>query len=114
MLCTDSYLVDQETDECFTDVTDEVVGVSYVADGQTLTTKAVSEAAKVTTFGSDNPTWAASTITARYAVLYDNTPAADADKKLIMYIDFGTDYSSTLGEFKITVNVAGWFTFTVP
>ena len=72
----------------------------------------VRPAAKVMTFDADDVAWANSTITARYAVIYDATPAADADKKLLAYVDFGADKSSSSGTFQITWNASGIFTVT--
>lgn len=52
-------------------------------------------------------TWAASTITARYAVVADTTPGSAATNPLILLIDFGTDQSSSSADFKITLPTDG-------
>lgn len=46
------------------------------------------------------PTWANSTITARYGVLYDTT--ANASGLLVALDDFGSNISSTNGSFTVT------------
>ncbi len=52
--------------------------------------------------------WTGSTITsARYAVIYDDDLT---NKPLICAIDFGGDFSTTSGTFKITWNASGIFT----
>lgn len=54
-----------------------------------------------------DPSWGSSTITARYAVIYDASPATDATRPLIAYLDFGTDVSSTSAAFTITFDANG-------
>jgi hypothetical protein len=115
MLLTSTASPNQESWTCKTDVTNEVAaGGNYATGGSELTTKALTEATRVSKFDADDVSWANSTITARYAVLYDNSPATDALRKLILWIDFGTDMVSANTEFKITWDAAGIFTFTVP
>jgi hypothetical protein len=114
MLTTSSYSPNQDTHQCKSDVTNEVTGTGYTAGGAVLANKAVSYASKVTKFDADDVLWSNSTITARRGVLYDDTPAADADKKLILCIDFGENKSSNNGDFKIEFSASGIFTITVP
>lgn len=52
-------------------------------------------------FDADDVSWAASTITARYGVLYDRTPATDATRPLIALVDFDTNTSSTAATFTV-------------
>lgn len=56
---------------------------------------------------ADDPSWASSTITARYAVIVDTTPGSAATNPLIGYLDFGSDVSSSSATFSITFNAAG-------
>ena len=114
MLLTSSASPDQETWEDKGDVTNEVTGTGYTAGGAELTNKSISESTKVTTFDADDVTWSSSTITARYAVIYDDTPTNDTDKKLIAYIDFGEDKSSENGNFTLQWDSDGIITWTVP
>lgn len=60
-----------------------------------------------------DPSWAASTITARYGVLYDRTPASDATRPLLGVIDFGTDKSTSSGTFAIAFDALGFGVVTV-
>lgn len=112
-LCTSTYTPNQDTHNDFADITNEVVGAGYAAGGAALATKAVTYASRVTKFDADDVEWAASTITARYAIVYDSEPVAEGDECLICWIDFGEDKSSVDGTFKITWNASGIFTTTV-
>lgn len=113
MLCTSSYTPNQETHDFKDDVDNEVSGTGYTAGGAEAANPAVTIAAKVVTFDADDVQWTTSTITARYAVLYDDTPVGDSAKPLIMYVDFGENKSSENGTFKVAWNASGIFTITV-
>lgn len=114
MLCTSTYVPNQDTHQYKSSVTNEVTGTGYTAGGATLTSVAVTYTAGTNTlmFDAADASWAASTITARYAVIYDSTPATDATRPLIGYVDFGADVSSTAAAFTITWDAAGIFTIT--
>lgn len=60
-----------------------------------------------------DPSWAASTITARYGVLYNRTPASDATRPLMGLIDFGSDKSTSSGTFAIAFDALGFGVVTV-
>ena len=113
MLCTSSYTPDQDAHDFKDDITNEVSGTGYTAGGAEVANPAVTIAAKGTKFDGDDVEWAASTITARYAVLYDDTPVGDGAKPLLIYVDFGEDKSSENGTFKIQWHENGIFTITV-
>jgi hypothetical protein len=113
MLCTSSYTPNQDTHQYKSSVDNEVEGTGYTAGGATLGTKAITYDAdnnKVLIDAADT-SWATSTITARYAVIYDDTP--ETNKPLIGYIDFGENIITNAGEFKITWDAAGIFSFSV-
>ena len=114
MLCTNSYTPDQDTHEHKDNVTNEVSGPGYTAGGATLSNKSVSYTAgtNVAKFDADDVSWSSSTITARYAVIYDST-GVDSTSPLIGYVDFGQDISTSNGTFQIIWDAAGIFTFTV-
>lgn len=113
-LCTSSYTPSQSSHTSYNDLTNELsTGNGYTAGGAALANKTCEVTAGVTAFNADDVTWANSTLTARYAVIYDDTPAAAANKKLIMYLDFGTDYSTSSSTFMIVFNSSGIFSFTV-
>lgn len=113
MLCTSAYTPDQDA-HVYKDVsvTSEVTGTGYTAGGVALTTKTIgyTAATNVIKLDADDVTWATSTITARYAVIYDDSPASN--KPLLGYVDFGVDQSSSAGNFTITWDAAGLFTIT--
>lgn len=115
MLCTSSYTPNQDTHQYKSDVTNEVTGTGYTAGGATLTSVTVAYDGPSNTYTLDaaDTSWTSSTITARYAVVYDSTPASDATRPLICYIDFGADVVSSSGTFQITWNASGIVTITV-
>lgn len=109
-LLTNSYTPNQDTHDYFDDVnTFEVTGTGYSAGGATLANKtnAYDGASNTLVLDADDVTWATSTITARYAVIYDASPAANATKPVIAYVDFGSDVSSTAGNFVIQWDATG-------
>ena len=109
MLLTSSYTPDIDADEFKDDIdTNEVVGTGYTAGGQALAGKSVTQ---------DNPNdrgyldandvnWAASTITARYMVLYKDTGVAGTSS-LIAVWDFVTDKITSGGDFLVQWNASG-------
>jgi hypothetical protein len=113
-LYTSSATINQETDDNYGDCSNEVAnGNGYTTGGATLANKTLTRTNKVVTFDADDVEWTNSTITARYARIYDATPASAADKKLLAYVDFGADKTSSSGTFKITWNASGIFADTV-
>jgi hypothetical protein len=115
MLTTSAYTPDQDAHQYKSDVTNEVAGTGYTAGGAALTSVTIgyTAATNVIKFNSAAVSWSTATITARYAVIYDSTPASDATRPLYGYQNFGADVSSTAGTFTVTPNAAGWFTITV-
>lgn len=115
MLCTSSYTPNQDTHQYKSDVTNEVSGTGYTAGGATLTSFAASydTSTNVLKIDADDTSWTTSTITARYAVIYDSTPGSDATRPLLAYVDFGADVSTTAGTLSITWNASGIATVTV-
>lgn len=115
-LVKSTYTPDQDAHDYLDDViANEVTGAGYTAGGQALASKTVTydAANNVTVLDAADLTWAASTITARYAVVYDDSGATNAQKPLLGYVDFGSDQSSTNGNFTITWDSTGIFRFTV-
>ena len=113
MLCTSAYTPDQSAHDYKADVTNEVTGAGYTARGATLATKTEAIAGLVKTFDAADVQWASSTITARYAVIYDDATGVDATAPLLAYVDFGADVVSSGGPFDIAWNASGIFTITV-
>lgn len=116
-LVTSGYTPAQDTDDFWDDVAANEVanGNGYTTNGVALTTKTLAYTAgtNVIKGDADDVSWAASTITARYAVIYDRTPGSDATRPLIGYVDFGANQTTNNGTFQITWSASGIFTITV-
>jgi hypothetical protein len=114
-LLSSSYTPDQDVHDYWNDVsTYEVSGTGYTAGGSTLASKTATydSANNVIVLDAADTTWASSTITARYAVIYDST-GTSSTSALIGYVDFGSDQSSTNGNFTITWDSTGIVRITV-
>jgi hypothetical protein len=118
MLTTSTYVPNQDTHRYKSDVTNEVTGTGYTAGGVALTTKAATydAASNTLVLDADDPSWANSTITARYLVFYVDTGTATTSP-LISYVDFGADVSSTAAAFTyqlpaVSGGTGGLATFT--
>ena len=107
MLVTSSYTPNFGTHDFKSDVTNEVSGTGYDAGGKSLTSVTLTQSGGTITFDAADLTWASSTITARAAVVYDDSLTNDP---LICYIDFGADKSSSAGDFELSFNASGIFT----
>ena len=81
---------------------------------QNLTSVTCTQALNVVTLTCANPSWAASTFTANYAVFYDetNSSATDATRPLIAYWDLGGTQSVAAGTFTLTISGSGLVTWT--
>jgi hypothetical protein len=93
-------------------VTSEVTGTNYTAGGNTLVNGGVTASNTSTTAGTgfttfNNTTWANATITARGALIYNNTPSANGTANTtltnaaVAVLDFGADRTSTAGDFTV-------------
>ena len=114
LLCTSAYTPDQDAHQYKSSVTNEVSGTGYTAGGATLAgvTVTYTGATNTLTLDAADPSWASSTITARTAVIYDSTPATDATRPLIAYLQSDVDISSSGGAFTITFDANGIATIT--
>jgi hypothetical protein len=115
-LLTNAYTPNQDSHNYLDDVVaNEVSGTGYTAGGYTLANKTntYNAGTNVIVLDADDVTFASSTITARYAVVYDATPATNATRPLIGYVDFGSDQSSSNGNFTITWDATGIVRITV-
>ena len=83
--------------------TNEVSGTNYVAGGNTLTR--IDPTSSGTTAFTDfaDTTWASSTITARGAMIYNDTAAGNP---AVVILDFGSDKTSTAGDFTVVFPTA--------
>ena len=105
-LLTSSYTINKDHNTWSDVSANEVSGTGYTAGGATLANKSVTQddTNDQATFDADNVTWSSSTITARYAVLYDSTLTND---DLIAIFDFGSDKSSSNGDFTLQFSSDG-------
>jgi len=79
-------------------VTNETSGTGYTAGGNTLTVSTTPTSSGTTAFISfSNTTWSTATITARGALIYNSSNA----DKAVAVLDFGSDKTSTAGDFTI-------------
>lgn len=109
-LLTSGYTPNQGTDHVFSDVSaNETSGTGYVAGGMLISSPSANLAAHVLTLDAADIVWTVSTITARYAVIYDTTVA----NKLLGYVDFGANVSSSGASFTIVWNAAGILSITM-
>ena len=83
--------------------TNEVSGTNYSAAGNTLTR--IDPSSSGTTGFTDfaDTTWASSTITARGAVIYNDTASGDPS---VLVLNFGSDKASSSGDFTIAFPAA--------
>ena len=82
----------------------EVSGTGYTAGGATLSSQAVSydSTNNVAFFDAADPSFTSATITARGALIYNNSKSNAS----IAVLDFGSDFSSSNGTFQIQLPTA--------
>ena len=83
--------------------TNEVTGTGYTAGGNTLTR--IDPTSSGTTAFTDfaDTTWSSSTITARGALIYNDTASGNP---AVVVLDFGADKTSTNGDFTVVFPTA--------
>ena len=93
--------------------TNEVSGAGYTAGGGTLTNLGGAVTSGTTAFTDFNDlTFSNATITARGALIYNTTPSAQSNSNTaltdpaVAVLDFGSDKTSTAGDFTIIFPVA--------
>lgn len=81
-------------------------GTGYTAGGNTLTnvTPTTSSTTALTDFA--DTTWSSSSITARGALIYNSSTTAGSANRAVAVLDFGSDKSSSSGDFTITFPTA--------
>ena len=107
----DATFAGTSTDARYADLTAEVAnGNGYTTGGKTLT-MSLTRSTGTVTVDCDDQSWTASTFTAKYAVIYNNT---DANKGLLGFVDLETTSAAGLspsnGTLAITINASGLFT----
>jgi hypothetical protein len=82
----------------------EVSGTGYTAGGEALTNVEPSSSGTTGFTSFTTPvTWTSSTITARGALIYNDTAAGDPS---VVVLDFGSDKSSSSGDFQVNFPTA--------
>ncbi len=83
--------------------TNEITGTGYTAGGNTLTR--IDPTSSGTTAFTDfaDTTWSSSTITARGALIYNDSAAGNP---AVVVLDFGSDKTSTNGDFTVVFPTA--------
>lgn len=108
-LLTSNYTPDKDAHHYWDEVNaNEVSGTGYTAGGQLLSGKAVTidDTDDEGVFDADDVTWTNSSITARYAVVFKSTSQASTSD-LVCAFDFGSDKTSSSGDFTISWNDEG-------
>lgn len=99
LLVTSSYTPNQGTHNARSDITNEVSGTGYTTGG---TVSAATVSLDTSAHHGDvtfaDVSWAASTITARAAVIYKSSGTSSTDW-LVAYVDNGSDASSVAATF---------------
>lgn len=100
-LYTSSATLDASTTAYST--TNEVTGsTGYSAGGNTLSGAAITLSGSTAIVDFSDTTWSSATITARGALIYNSSKS----NKAIAVLDFGSDKSSTNGDFTIVFPTA--------
>ena len=83
--------------------TNEVTGTAYVAKGNALVNVTPTSTSTTAFTDFSDTTWSSSTITARGAMIYNDSATADPS---VVILDFGSDKSSSSGDFTIVFPTA--------
>ena len=92
------------------DTTNESSGTGYTAAGNTLTNNGVTGGSSASTAYIDfaDTSWTTTTVTARYALVYQSSGAANsASANAVCWLDFGGNFTTTAGTFTIQFPAAG-------
>ena len=76
----------------------EVTGTAYVAKGNTLVNVTPTSTSTPAFTDCGDSTWSSATITARGAMIFNDTASGDPS---VVILDFGSDKSSSSGDFTI-------------
>ena len=112
-LLDNTHVVDVDAHAFFDDVSgDEVSGTGYTAGGQALadTTVTQDDANNQAVFDATDVTWTTATITARFAVIYQNT-GTPSTSPLVCIWDFDLDKIAAGIDFSFMMNSSGILVF---
>lgn len=111
---TNTYTINQDTNEFFSDVTNEVTGTNYTAGGATLTSPTVTRATNTVTFDAADVVWtqnAGGFSNARKFIVYRSTGTASTSK-LYSVVTADADVGNVTGDLTIQWNVSGIATWS--
>lgn len=105
MLTTSAYTEDKDAHDFRNDVTNEVSGTGYTADGNSVTVSVTLDTANDRVdISLGGTTWPSSTITARKAVYYKARGGASSADELVAVNDFGSDVVTSSGTFTLNAS----------
>lgn len=111
---TNTYAPNQDTNEFFSDATNEVTGTNYTAGGATLGTVTVTRSTGTVTFDAADVVWTQSGAgfsTARKFVVYRST-GVGATSKLYSVVTADADVGNVTGDLTIAWNASGIATWS--
>jgi hypothetical protein len=115
VLCSSTSNAATQTNQLYASLTEELSTANgYTSGGATLTSVTWTESSGTVTFDSADPAWTASggSITARFAVVYDDTPTSPADPLVCSCLmdNSPADVTVTDGNtLTIQINASGYF-----
>jgi hypothetical protein len=111
---TNTYTINQDTNEFFSDVTNEVTGTGYTAGGATLASPTVTRVTGTVTFDAADVVWtqnAAGFTGGRKFPIYRST-GVGATSKLYSVITADADVGNVTGDLTIQFSASGIATWT--
>ncbi len=88
----------------------EATGAGYAAGGKTLANVTWATSGTGARLDADDPQWTATSVTARYAVIYAAKTVGSLVDPLVCLLDFGADKGVTGGTFTVQFDAAGILT----
>jgi hypothetical protein len=115
MLTTVTYVPNQDTHKYKSDVTNEITGTNYTATGVSIgsLTDTYTGGTNVYALDAIDAAWTTASFTCRIAPTYDSTPATDATRPLLSYVDMGADQTVSAANFTIVWAAGGICTWTM-
>ena len=111
---TSGYTPNQDTHDYWNDVvsTELANGNGYTTNGYQMTGEAFTQTLNALMWDADNPQWTTATLTTDKLVYVDRTPATDATRPLISWVNFGGNQTVNAGTLEILHAAGGIATMT--
>jgi hypothetical protein len=112
MLATNTY-VPSTAHAKRSDITNEAAGTGYTAGGMDAGVVTATTVGTKTQYDCPDPSWAGSSISARYAIFYKKTGGAASTDPLIVCLDLtgsAVNLTSSAGPFTVIIGAAGFVT----